>query len=45
MKEAEGIGKTYAEALNDGLAKIKLPKERVSVEIIKEPKKRLFSIG
>ena len=44
MKEAEGIGKTYEEALNDGLKKIGLPKEKVTVEIIKEPKKRLFSI-
>ena len=44
MKEAEGIGKTYEEALNDGLKKIGLPKDKVSVEIIKEPKKRLFSI-
>lgn len=44
MKEAEGIGKTYEEALEDGLKKIGLPKEKVSVEIIKEPKKRLFSI-
>lgn len=44
MKEAEGIGKTYEEALNDGLKKIGLPKEKVSIEIIKEPKKRLFSI-
>ena len=44
MKEAEGIGKTYEEALQDGLNKIGLPKEKVSIEIVKEPKKRLFSI-
>ncbi|MBQ9266895.1 MAG: KH domain-containing protein [Clostridia bacterium] len=44
MKEAEGVGKTYEEALADGLKKIGLPKEKVSVEIVKEPKKRLFSI-
>lgn len=44
MKEVEGIGKTYDEAVTDGLKKIGLPRERVSIEIIKEPKKRLFSI-
>ena len=44
MKEAEGIGKTYDEAVADGLKKINLPKEKVSIELVKEPKKRLFSI-
>ena len=44
MKEAEGIGKSYEEALNDALNKIGLTKDKVSVEIVKEPKKRLFSI-
>ena len=44
MKEAEGIGKTYEEALADGLTKIGLKKDQVSVEILKEPKKTFFSI-
>lgn len=44
MKEAEGIGKTYEEALADGLKKIGLPKENVQIEILKEPKKTFFSI-
>ncbi len=44
MKEAEGVGKTYDEALEDGLRKIGLPKESVQIEILKEPKKTFFSI-
>lgn len=44
MKEAEGIGKTYEDALKDALQKIGLSKEKVSVEILKEPKKTFFSI-
>lgn len=41
---AEGIGKNYDEAVNDALSKIGLSKENVSIEIIEEPKKRIFSI-
>ena len=43
-KVAEGIGKSYDEAVADALNKVGLTKEQVSVEIIDEPKKRLFSI-
>lgn len=41
---AEGIGKSYDEAVADALSKVGLTKEQVSVEIVEEPKKRLFSI-
>lgn len=44
MKEAEGIGKTYEEAVNDGLKKIGLSKKDVDIELLKEPKKTFFSI-
>ena len=43
-KVAEGIGGNYEEALQDALAKVGLSKEQVSVEVIEEPKKRIFSI-
>ena len=44
MKEAEGIGKTYEEAVSDGLKKIGLSKKDVDIELLKEPKKTFFSI-
>lgn len=43
-KVAEGIGKNYDEALADALSKVGLTKEQVTVELIEEPKKRIFSI-
>jgi len=43
-KVAEGIGKTYDEAVQNGLEKIGLKKEEVLIEIVKEPKKTFFSI-
>ena len=43
-KVAEGIGKTYDEAVQNGLDKIGLSKDEVTIEIIKEPKKTFFSI-
>ena len=43
-KVAEGIGKNYEEALEDALSKVGLKKEEVTVEVIEEPKKRIFSI-
>lgn len=43
-KVAEGIGKNYDEALQDALSKVGLKKEQVTVELIEEPKKRIFSI-
>ncbi len=43
-KVAEGIGKNFDDAVIDALNKIGLTKEQVSVEIIEEPKKRIFSI-
>lgn len=43
-KVAEGIGKSYEEAVQDALNKVGLKKEQVSIEIIEEPKKRIFSI-
>lgn len=43
-KVAEGIGKNYEEAVSDALNKVGLTKEQVSIEIIEEPKKRIFSI-
>ena len=41
---AEGMGKNYEEAVNDALGKIGLNKDEVLIEIIEEPKKRIFSI-
>lgn len=41
---SEGIGKTYDEAVQDGLNKIGLSKNEVSIEIVKEQKKTFFSI-
>lgn len=43
-KVAEGIGKNYDEALADALSKVGLTKEQVTVELIEEPKKRIFNI-
>ena len=43
-KVAEGVGGSYDEALQDALSKVGLSKEQVSVEVIEEPKKRIFSI-
>ena len=43
-KVAEGVGKNYDEALEDALSKVGLKKEQVTVELIEEPKKRIFSI-
>lgn len=43
-KVAEGIGKNYDEAVLDALNKVGLNKDQVSIEIIEEPKKRIFSI-
>ncbi len=43
-KVAEGIGKNYEEAVKDALSKVGLNKDQVSIEMIEEPKKRLFSI-
>ena len=41
---SEGIGKTYDEAVQDGLNKIGLSKNEVSIEIVREQKKTFFSI-
>lgn len=43
-KVAEGIGKNYEEAVEDALSKVGLKKDQVSIEMIEEPKKRIFSI-
>ena len=43
-KVAEGIGKNYEEAVEDALNKVGLKKDQVSIEMIEEPKKRIFSI-
>lgn len=43
-KVAEGIGKNYEDAVADALSKVGLTKEQVSIEIVEEPKKRIFSI-
>lgn len=43
-KVVEGVGKTYDEAVQNGLDKIGLSKDEVTIEIIKEPKKTFFSI-
>lgn len=43
-KVVEGIGKTYDEAVQDGLDKIGLSKDEVIIEVVKEPKKTFFSI-
>lgn len=41
---AEGVGKTYDEAVKNALENIGLKKSQVMIEIIKEPKKTFFSI-
>ena len=41
---SEGIGKTYDEAVQDGLNKIGLSKNEVNIEIVREQKKTFFSI-
>lgn len=41
---SEGIGKTYDEAVQDGLNKLGLGKNDVTIEIVKEPKKTFFNI-
>ena len=41
---AEGVGKTYDEAVKNALDIIGLKKSQVMIEIIKEPKKTFFSI-
>ena len=43
-KVAEGVGKNYDEALSDALSKVGLTKDKVTVELIEEPKKRIFNI-
>ncbi len=43
-KVAEGVGKTYDEAVEEALSKVGLTKNQVSIEMIEEPKKRIFSI-
>ena len=43
-KVAEGIGKNYDEALADAWSKVGLTKDQVTVELIEEPKKRIFNI-
>lgn len=43
-KVVEGIGKTYDEAVKDGLDRIGLSKDEVIIEVVKEPKKTFFSI-
>lgn len=43
-KVVEGIGKTYEEAVQNGLERIGLKKDEVTIEIVKEPKKTFFSI-
>ena len=43
-KVAEGIGKNYDEAVEDALSKVGLTKEQVTIELIEEPKKRIFNI-
>ena len=43
-KVAEGRGKNYDEALADALSKVGLTKDQVTVELIEEPKKRIFNI-
>ena len=40
----DGVGKTYDEAVQDGLSKIGLSKDEVTIELVKEPKKTFFSI-
>lgn len=41
---SEGIGKTYDEAVQDGLNKLGLNKNQVTIKLVKEPKKTFFSI-
>ena len=43
-KVVEGVGKTYDEAVKNGLDKIGLSKDEVTIEVVKEPKKTFFSI-
>lgn len=43
-KVVEGVGKTYDEAVKDGLDRIGLSKDEVIIEVVKEPKKTFFSI-
>ena len=43
-KVVEGVGKTYDEAVKNGLDKIGLSENEVTIEIVKEPKKTFFSI-
>ena len=43
-KVVEGVGKTFDEAVKNGLDKIGLSKEEVTIEVVKEPKKTFFSI-
>lgn len=43
-KVVEGVGKTYDEAVKNGLDKIGLNENEVTIEIVKEPKKTFFSI-
>jgi len=43
-KVVEGVGKTYDEAVRNGLDKIGLSEDEVTIEIVKEPKKTFFSI-
>ena len=40
----EGVGKTYDEAVKNGLDRIGLSKESVTIEVVKEPRKTFFSI-
>ena len=43
-KVVEGVGKTYDEAVKNGLDKIGLSENEVTIEIVKEHKKTFFSI-
>ncbi len=43
-KVVEGVGKTYDEAVKNGLDRIGLSKDEVIIEVVKEPKKTFFSI-
>ena len=43
-KVVEGVGKAYDEAVKNGLDKIGLSENEVTIEIVKEPKKTFFSI-
>ena len=39
---AEGIGNNYEAAVKDALSKVGLTKDQVSIELIEEPKKKIF---